>query len=203
MKRIFTISLCFMLIILSFSACSKTDVKKIKNSMDYYNQKVINNIDSLIGTAPENVEKWIYETFSEDEIKEAKVNNSGAGPSYLSKDETIKIFFILEEDSNRFFVEPNYDKYNLTQMGKPFINNQYKQLVQNYCDSKNADYKQAPTLCELSLYNFDKADESTNLVYWYLFNDSGTWGWEGDTGLFARSSFVLENGSFVCEQIPD
>lgn len=202
MKKTISIILC-VIILFTFSGCSNrlspTTIHKIKTSMSYYNQKAIDNIESLIGRNTDEAEDWIYETFSEDEIKKATVQNEGADPAYLSEDETVKIFFILEEGNNRLFIEPNDDKYDLIEEARSFINTKYLNTVKNYCESENPDYKNAPTICELALYNFDKADSSTSLNYFYLFNDANTWGWIGDTGPFASASFVWDNDKFISE----
>lgn len=200
MKKTISLILCLIFAVASFSACARSiTASRIKSSLEYYNQKAISNIDSLIGRIPTNVEDWVYETFLQDEIKEAEIHNEGAGPSYLSRDETVKIFFIIDDENRSLFIEPNDDKYELKKIGKPFVSKNYKQKVKDYCFNPDADYRNAPAICELSLYNFDKADNSTHLVYWYLFNDSDTWGFEGDTGLFAQASFTYNNGEIVKE----
>lgn len=183
---------------LSFG-CSKTYsssyIKKMTDDLQYYNKKAINNLNSLIGRNPDEVEDWIYETYDEDELKKAEITNTGADPSFLSKDETVKIFFILEAENYRFFIEPNIE--NNPDANYPnFASQAYKQKVKAYCKNKNADYKTPPAICELCLYHFDKADISTTLDYDYLFIDGGGWGYVGDTGPYASISFVYDKNDF-------
>ncbi len=179
--------------------CSKTYslsyVQKMTDDLQYYNEKAIHNLDSLIGRNPNEVEDWIYETYDENEIKKAEITNAGAYPSFLSKNETVKIFFILEPDNCRFFIEPNIDK-DPAAIYPDFASFAYKQKVKAYCKGKNADYKTPPAICELCLYHFDKADSSTNLDYNYLFIDDGGWGYIGDTGPYASISFVFDKNDF-------
>ncbi len=66
----------------------------------------------------------------------------------------------------------------------------------------NADYKDAPAVCELALYNFDKANEETQLNCYYLFheNDSKYWGWYGDMGPYNGAYFTYNGSDFErCE----
>lgn len=197
--RLISFILAAITIFVLSAGCSKnysfSYVKKMTDDLQYYNEKAIHNLDSLIGRKPDEVENWIYDTYDESEIKKAEITNAGAYPSYLSKNETVKIFFILEPDNCRFFIEPNIDK-DPAAIYPDFASSTYKQKVKAYCKSKNADYKTPPAICELCLYNFDKADTSTNLDYNYLFIDGGGWGYVGDTGPYASICFNYDKDGF-------
>ena len=198
MNKTMAFLLCVVLMISMFCGCSKYFLcaPKITADMEYYNQKAVDNTDSLIGRSADDVEEWIYETYSEDEIKPASIINEGAYPSYLSTDETVKIFFILDGECNRFFIEPNYEN-DLNNRNPDFAGEVYKRKVSKYCSDINADYRKAPMINELCLYDFDKADESTNLVYYYLFCDSGGWGFQGDMPPYASIHFTYRAGTFT------
>lgn len=201
MKKTMSVIMSVIFIVSLFSGCGKLfkpSVKSIVKDMQYYNQKAIDNLDSLIGLNPDEVENWINETFNEDEIKKANIDNEEASPAYLSKNETVKIFFIIDGESNRFFIVPNYDNH-IDGSDQEFADSKYLERVNAYCADEDADYKQPPTICELALYDFDKADESTRLVYYYLFSEYGGWSWNGDEGPYNSMSFIYENGTFKTE----
>lgn len=207
MKKTTAICLGFVFILLSFCGCKNNSdentsvppVNQIKSSLEFYNQKALDNINSLIGTPTDNVEEWIYETYSADEIIKADYNNNSA-PAFLSKDETIKIFFVFDNEETNFFIEPNTDKYDLANSKIPFVDSEYNKTTWDYCFDNNANYKDAPLICELSLYNFDKADTSTTLTYHYNFNEDGIWGAEG---LFNTAIFSYKDKTFILKTNED
>lgn len=168
--------------------------KRIAQDLEYYNMKAINNLDSLIGCDKENVEDWIEAVFHEDNLKKAKVENEGAYPAYINTYRNIKIFFILEDNDMRFFIEPYSGSADDIYIS---ADEQYLKKVDDYCADKNADYKNPPAICELCLYNFDKGNEETELVYNYLFNKDNSWGYYGDEGPYNSASFTYVNNTFV------
>lgn len=205
MKKLISIFLCIGMMLLSLSGCtnshSKYETNKIAKSLQYYNQKAIDNIDGLIGLKHDKCKDWIYDTYSKDEIIETEFDlaDNPNQLSFLSKDKNIKIFFIFEKDFNRFFIEPNLDN-SPDATYEQFASAHYKKTVDNYCSNTESYYKDAPTICELALYNFDKANKDTQLVYFYLFHKDIGWGWLGDEGPYNSISFEYDNNAkeFKC-----
>lgn len=194
MKKFIAFVFSLLTVIALFSSCKNGVVNNnaIVKDVQYFNQKAINNLDELIGLPADEAEKWIDDTFGDDEL----FKQEGQSLVYFNNDKTVKLWLIMDDAGNRFFIAPNYEE-DLNGKSRSLVDEDYLNTVNDYCSNKNADYKNPPTMCSLSVFNFDKADNTTELQYDYLFTEDGGWStMYGDEGPYNSIRFVYQNGSF-------
>lgn len=202
-KTIVSIVLCAVLILFISVPMISIAISEIRihfneshtaKYLEYYNKKAIANIESLIGRDKDEVDAWVQETFAGDNLekkeKEYSKEYSSLPNSYYINPEKNVIMFFLWGGESRFFIEPYSEKSE--ELYIP-LNSDYINKVNSYCSDKNADYKNPPAICELALYDFSEP-EKAELVYYYLINYDGTWGYHGDMEEQHNSAtFVYDN----------
>lgn len=151
-----------------FNTISSQTARKL----EYYNAKAIADIDSLIGCDRDEAEKWVEKVFSDDNLTKEK-SSYGGTVTYTNPEKNVQLLLV---DSS-LFIEPYNESSNLIILP---LNSDYINSVNEYCADANADYKNPPVICELALYDFDKANSDTFLIYYYLINNDGSWGYHGD-----------------------
>ena len=165
MKKFVSITLVLFLIAAVFGGCSghvsKSKTKAIRNELEYYNEKALANIDDLMYTSLIYGEKWIQDTFTEDELSYDPIVNDGTNLGYVTPSENVIILFTKEDGRSDFVIRPYTEYATLT---FDWCSSDDIKEVKSYSKHIGASIDGAPHYGVLSIYGFDKSPE---LRFWY------------------------------------
>lgn len=164
MKKIISVALILILVLTVFAGCSghlsKSRQKEIKEELEFYNKKALDNIDELLFTSIMNGEKWIQDTFTEDELNYYPVVNDGSHLGYVSPSGNVLLLFSKEDNYSDFVIEPYLDDLSSVQWCSPDDIKEVKNLSKYVGSSIGG----APHYGIMAIYGFD---ESPELRFWY------------------------------------
>lgn len=164
MKKIISVSLVLILVLTFFAGCSgqlsKSKQNQIKSELEFYNKKALQNIDALMFTSILNGEKWIQETFTEDEIGYVPVVNDGTHLGYVSTSGNILLLFSKEGSNSDLIIEPYFDDISSIQ----WCSEDDIKEVKNQSKYLGSSIGGAPLYGIMAIYGFDEFPE---LRFWY------------------------------------
>lgn len=164
MKRIIPISLTLILILSLFAGCSgnlsKSQKAELKSELEYYNEKALANIDDLMYSSVMYGEKWIQDTFTEEELNYTPIVNDGTHLGYLTPSRNILILFTKEDGRADFMIEPYLDDLSSVE----WCSDDDLKDVKNYSKYVGASIDGAPHYGIMAIYGFD---DSPELRFWY------------------------------------
>ena len=164
MKKILPLSLILILIITLFCGCSgdlsKSKKAELKSELEYYNEKALANIDDLIDTSIIYGEKWIQETFTEDELSYDPIVDDGTHLGYLTPSGNVLILFTKENGRADFMIEPYFDDLESLEWCS------YDEIkeVKEFSKYVGASIGGAPHYGIMTIYGFD---DSPELRFWF------------------------------------
>lgn len=164
MKKIISVALVLILVLSLFAGCSgqlsKSRKAEIKNDLEFYNKKALDNIDELLFTSIMNGEKWIQDTFTEDELNYYPVVNDGSHLGYVSPSGNVLLLFSVEDDRSDFIIEPYLDDLSSVQ----WCSEDDIKEAKNQSKYLGSSIGGAPKYGAMVIYGFD---ESPELRFWY------------------------------------
>ena len=164
MKKIIPISLVFILIIALLSGCSgnlsKSKKEALRSELEYYNEKALANIDSLMYTSVLYGEMWIEETFTEEELSYDPIVNDGSHLGYVTPSGNVLILFTKENGRADFIIEPFLNDSPEVE----WCSRDDLKEVKEYSKHFGASIDGAPHYGTMTIYGFD---ESPELRFWY------------------------------------
>ena len=171
MKRIIPILLLLIMVVSLFSACSgNTSHSKsgeLKDELEFYNEKALANIDDLMGTSLIYGEKWIQETFTEEELSYDPIVNDGNHLGYLTPSGKVLILFTREDGRTDFMIEPYLEDMSSVE----WCSSNDLEEVEAYSKYPCSSIDGAPHYGVLTIYGFDDYPE---LRFWYNIGTENT-----------------------------
>lgn len=163
MKKVISVILVCVLVLLAFSGCSgglsSKDRDSVKEDLTYMNKKALGNIDSLLLKSSVNVEEWLKSTFSEEEVNYDAYIDEGVNRGYISKSGNVLILFTIEDGMSNMYIEPVLDGPNVQWCTKDDIKE-----INEMSKYEGASIDGAPKYGVLALYSYD---ENPQIRFWY------------------------------------
>ena len=164
MKKLISLSVVLLLVIAVFAGCSgnlsNSQKNELKDELEYYNTKALDNIDELIDTSILYAEKWIKDTFTEEELIYEPVVNDGTNLGYLTPSRNVLILFTKEDGRADFIIQPYLEDLSSVE----WCSNDDIKEVKDYSKYIGASIDGAPHYGVMTIYGFD---ESAELRFWY------------------------------------
>lgn len=181
MKRIIGVFLALALIISAFGGCALSSKNKaaVKEELEHFNEKAIDNIDELLFKSIADTEEWLKSTFTQEEVSYKPYLDEGLNKGYISTSGNILILFTVEDGMTNMYIQPVLEGSKAEWCDEDDI-----AKVKEMSKYNGASVDGAPKYGVLALYSFD---EEPQIRFWYNR--------EGDNSAYL--DYVYQNSDFV------